>query len=193
MSLFVIMGAQAAGKMTVGKALEKKIDGRLLYNHQTLDLFANYLGFTREAFRLSDELRKNLFKAFVENKATNPTESIIFTVVVNFDAPEDHQFLQEIANIFLEAKEAVYFIELVTSLEERLKRNIHEARLEAKPSKRDIIFSENELKITAEKYRLQSDEGEMSNLHPEVHYLKIDNTYVSEETVAQRIINQFDL
>ena len=46
MSLIVLMGPQAVGKMTVGRALEKKIDGKLLFNHQTIDLFANFLGYT---------------------------------------------------------------------------------------------------------------------------------------------------
>lgn len=193
MSLFVILGAQAAGKMTVGKELEKKINARLLYNHQTLDLFANYLGFTKEAFRLSDELRKSLFKSFVENKETNPTESMIFTVVVNFDAREDHDFLRDIANIFLQAEENVYFIELVTSLKERLKRNIHADRLVAKPSKRDIVFSENELKMTAEKYRLESNKGEIMKLYPKIHYMKIDNTYLSEQAATEKIIEHFGL
>ncbi|EFQ15387.1 hypothetical protein UCU_00869 [Enterococcus faecalis EnGen0247] len=46
MSLIVLIGAQAVGKMTVGKALEKQLDAKLLFNHQTIDLFANYLGYT---------------------------------------------------------------------------------------------------------------------------------------------------
>ena len=39
MSLIVLIGAQAVGKMTVGKALEKQLDAKLLFNHQTIDLF----------------------------------------------------------------------------------------------------------------------------------------------------------
>lgn len=193
MSLFVIMGAQAAGKMTVGRELEKRIAGKLLYNHQTLDLFANYLGFTKETFRLSDELRKSLFKAFVENTKTNTTESIIFTVVVDFDVTGDHQFLEDISQIFLQAEQEVYFIELVATLEERLQRNIHEKRLAAKPSKRDVEFSKNELITSMEKHRLQSNEGEIVKLYPNVHYMAIENTNLAEELVAEKIIEQFSL
>ncbi len=61
MSLIVLIGAQAVGKMTVGKALEKQLDAKLLFNHQTIDLFANYLGYTERAFQLSDSVRKELF------------------------------------------------------------------------------------------------------------------------------------
>ena len=62
MSLIVLIGAQAVGKMTVGKALEKQLDAKLLFNHQTIDLFANYLGYTERAFQLSDSVRKGLFR-----------------------------------------------------------------------------------------------------------------------------------
>ena len=61
MSLIVLIGAQAVGKMTVGKVLEKQLDAKLLFNHQTIDLFANYLGYTERAFQLSDSVRKELF------------------------------------------------------------------------------------------------------------------------------------
>lgn len=193
MSLFVIIGAQATGKMTVGRELEKKIAGKLLYNHQTIDIFANYLGYTKETFRLSEELRKSLFKAFVENAKTNATESIIFTVVVNFDEAGDHQFLQDISQVFLEGQQKVYFIELVASLEERLERNIHEKRLAAKPSKRDVAFSRNELLTSMEKHRLQSNKGEVEKLYPFVQYLKVDNTHLAEERVAEIIVEHFQL
>ena len=143
MSLIVLIGAQAVGKMTVGKALEKQLDAKLLFNHQTIDLFANYLGYTERAFQLSDSVRKELFHAFVENPATNTTKNIIFTVVI--DQEQDFQFLEEISEIFLSKHESVYFVELVSSTSIRLERNVHPERLEAKPSKRDVDFSRKEL------------------------------------------------
>ena len=100
MSLIVLIGAQAVGKMTIGRALEKKIDGRLLYNHQTIDIFANFLGYTNKTFSLSTEMRIALFKEFVANKETNVTDSIIFTVLIDFDNEEDIQFLKDITAIF---------------------------------------------------------------------------------------------
>jgi tRNA uridine 5-carbamoylmethylation protein Kti12 len=100
MSLIILIGAQAVGKMTVGKELEKQIDGKLLYNHQTIDLYANFLGYTQETFRLSDLTRRELFKSFVLNKNNNVTEAIIFTIMIGFSEAYDRQFLKEIAAIF---------------------------------------------------------------------------------------------
>jgi hypothetical protein len=52
-------------------------------------------------------------------------------------------------------------IEFVTP---RLERNRSENRLLHKPTKRDIGFSERNLRIAAEKSRLNSNDGEITNL-----------------------------
>lgn len=62
--LVLLVGPQAVGKMTVGMELEERIDARLLFNHQTIDLFAHFLHYTPETFRLSDTVRKELFSSF---------------------------------------------------------------------------------------------------------------------------------
>ncbi|WP_314208751.1 hypothetical protein [Vagococcus salmoninarum] len=193
MALIVIIGSQAVGKMTVGMELEKRIDGKLLFNHQTIDLFANYLGYSEATFALSDKTRKELFKAFVKNPDHNTTQTVIFTVLINFDAPEDIQFLNEIATIFLEAQQAVYFIELIAEVEERLKRNVHEQRLKMKPSKRDLTFSRKDLLDSLANYRLESQPEELNELFPKVSSIKINNTHLSPMEVSQTIINQLNL
>lgn len=187
MSLIVLMGPQAVGKMTVGRALEKKIDGKLLFNHQTIDLFANFLGYTPEAFRLSDETRLELFKSFVKGKETNKVKDIIFTVLVDFDSQSDIDFLQSMTDIFQNAEESVYFIALSADLAVRLERNEHEERLLAKPSKRDLDFSKNELITSVTKHRLNTSQEELKQLFPDVQSLLIDNTQLSPEDVANKI------
>ena len=190
MALIVLIGSQAVGKMTVGKELEKQIDGKLLFNHQTLDLFADFLGYSKDAFLLSDRTRKELFKAFVNNPETNTTKTIIFTVVIDFDSTYDIEFLQDISSIFLEANQKVYFVELVAALRERLKRTVHEERLKAKPSKRDTKFSRKELLTSTLKNRLESRENEVNKLFPAVKHLKINNTKLAPEEVCTQIISE---
>ena len=190
MALIVLIGSQAVGKMTVGKELEKQIDGKLLFNHQTLDLFADFLGYSKDAFLLSDRTRRELFKAFVNNPETNTTKTIIFTVVIDFDSAYDIEFLQDISSIFLEANQKVYFVELVAALRERLKRNVHEERLKAKPSKRDTKFSRKEILTSARKNRLESRENEVKKLFPVVKHLKINNTKLAPKEVCTQIISE---
>lgn len=192
MELIFIVGPQAVGKMTIGKALEKKIDAKLLFNHETLDIFARFLGYTKETFRLSGSMRKELFKAFVENEETNQTKRIIFTLMVGFDLDSDIEFIQEVTDLFVRHDGQVYFVELEADLEERLIRNKSSFRLEEKPSKRNIVFSEHELLTSMKKYRFNSDPEEVEKKLNHLNYLRINNTALSPDEVAERIQDWLD-
>ncbi|MEG0254492.1 MAG: hypothetical protein RR554_01425 [Vagococcus sp.] len=193
MSLIVIIGAQAVGKMTVGMSLEKKIDGKLLFNHQTIDLFADYLGYGDATFKLSDQMRKGLFEEFVKSPSNNRTKTIIFTVLIDFNQEVDIEFLEEISDIFLNSRQKVYFVELVADLKERLKRNAHEVRLKMKPSKRDLVFSEKELLDSVDNYRLESFDHELQERFPNVKSMKINNTTLTPEEVCAKILEEFKI
>ncbi|MFL2075464.1 DEAD/DEAH box helicase family protein [Marinilactibacillus psychrotolerans] len=192
MELIFIVGPQAVGKMTIGKALEKKIDAKLLFNHETLDIFARFLGYTKETFRLSGSMRKELFKAFVENEETNQTKRIIFTLMVGFDLDSDIEYIQEVTDLFIRHDGKVYFVELEADLEERLIRNKSSFRLEEKPSKRNIAFSEHELLTSMKKYRLNSYPEEVEKKLNHLNYLRINNTALSPDEVAERIQDWLD-
>ena len=187
MEFIIIAGPQAVGKMTVGLELEKLIDARLLFNHQTIDLFANFLNYTPKNFELSEMVRNQLFTAFVENEETNATSGLILSVVVAYDSEKDWEILNGWVSMFIEADADVYYIELEADLNERLKRNVHKNRLAAKPSKRDIDFSKHELLTSNERHRLNSEENEVLEYLPKVNYLRINNTNLDAENVAKQI------
>ncbi|MGX7024183.1 AAA family ATPase [Vagococcus hydrophili] len=193
MGLIVLIGPHAVGKMTIGKALEKRIDGKLLFNHQTIDIYANFLGYTKETFRLSDDTRFNLFESFVKTPKTNTTKNIIFTVLADFSSSYDIEFLHKIAAIFLAENQDVFFAALQADMATRLKRNTHEDRLKAKPSKRDLEFSRNELLTSVDKHCLEIDDSKLKELFPEIPTLTINNTKLSAEEVATKVIHHFKL
>ncbi len=58
-----------------------------------------------------------------------------------------------------------------------------------KPEKRDIEHSENLFRRLEEEYRLNSYEGEIKM----INYLRINNTDISPESVAQMIKKVFSL
>ena len=191
MSLIVLIGAQAVGKMTVGRELEKQLEGKLLYNHQTIDLFANFLGYTPTTFQLSDDLRKMIFQAFVANLEINPIKHMIFTVMIDFSSADDLDFLSDIASIFSDAGEPVYFIELVADIAKRRERNCHPERLAAKPSKRDLAFSMQDLEDSVVKYQLESQDHQLAEHFPDVQTLKINNTELSPEMIVKQVLQVF--
>ncbi|EXJ23480.1 hypothetical protein ADIAL_1092 [Alkalibacterium sp. AK22] len=188
MELILIVGPQAVGKMTVGKALEDKIDARLLFNHETIDLFARFIGYGPDTFRLSEQVRLDLFKAFTSSPESNTVGGIIFTVVVGFNLEGEFDTLREWSSMFHEAGGAVYFIELEADLNERLRRNTSDYRLKMKPSKRNTEFSTQELLSSMNKHRLRSLPKEVEKELPGVHYTRLDTTQLSVGESVEYIV-----
>ncbi len=82
-----------------------------------------------------------------------------------------------------------YYVELVTSQEVRLQRNISQNRLKYKASKRHIEASNKRLIDADCNHRCVSNDGEVTF----DNYIKIDNSEFSAEQVAKMIKARFDL
>ncbi|WHY03106.1 AAA family ATPase [Neobacillus sp. DY30] len=186
MKFVLIFGPQAVGKMTVGQELAKITGLKLFHNHMTIELVTPIFDFgTKEGQRLVTMFRQEIFEAV----AKSDLEGLIFTYVWAFDHPSDWEYIKNVCQIFESRGADVYFVELEADLNERLERNKSPHRLEHKPTKRNIEWSENNLKKSMEKYRLNSLEGEITK--PE--YIRINNTNRSAEEVAKVIKEKFQL
>ncbi|MGA9173885.1 MAG: AAA family ATPase [Thermoactinomyces sp.] len=186
MKFVLIFGPQAVGKMTVGHELEKITELKLFHNHMTIELVYPFFDFGTKAFnRLVNLFRKEMF----EEVSKSDLYGMIFTYVWAFDQQSDWDFVDNICSIFESKGGVVYFVELEADLEARLERNKSPHRLEHKPTKRNIEQSEQNLKITMEKHRLNSLEGEIKK----ENYIKINNTNLSAEEVAKIIKEKFQL
>ncbi|NLM67879.1 MAG: AAA family ATPase [Enterococcus sp.] len=185
MKFVMIIGPQAVGKMTVGQELAKKTSLKLFHNHMTIELLEPLFGFSSELWQLSDLFRYEIFKKMAESKEAG----LIFTYVWAFDLQADWDFVNRVTALFESKNATVYFVELEADLTERLERNKSPHRLAHKPTKRNIERSENELKKTIENHRLHSFEGEIKNKN----YLRINNTYLEAQEVADLIIDKFHL
>lgn len=82
-----------------------------------------------------------------------------------------------------------YFVELSADLATRLARNETPHRMERKASKRDIVWSKSNLLKDAENHRLNSEDGEVWFKN----HIKIDNTRLSPDQVADMVIEGFKL
>ncbi|TQR19445.1 AAA family ATPase [Psychrobacillus vulpis] len=180
-----IFGPQAVGKMTVGQELAKVTDLKLFHNHMTIDLLEPLFGFSTEMWRLTQLFRQEIFNSF--SKSDN--YGMIFTKVWYFNQKEDWDQIENMCQTVSSQGADIYFVELEANVEERLKRNKTPHRLEYKPTKRNIEQSEQHLLSTIESSRLNSKKGEIDK----EHYLRIDNTYLSAEEVAQIIKKEFQL
>ncbi len=186
-TLVIILGPHAVGKMTVGQELAKITDLRLFHNHMSIELsrklFANS---EKEWGVLNETIRKAVFELF----AKGDFPGLIFTYMCAFDIQSELDYLQNVIDLFESNGASCYVVELCADFEERLARNKSENRLLHKESKRNLEWSEAEMRMTSEKYRLNSCDGEKL---PFENYIKIDNTVLSPEQVAEMIISEFEL
>ncbi|MDR7813726.1 AAA family ATPase [Lacrimispora sp.] len=183
MKVVFIIGNASVGKMTVGQELMKITDLRLFHNHMTIEpvieIFGSYNG------RITSRLRDVVFEEF----AASNNYGLIFTYMWAFDQKSDWDYIEHVKDIFRPYKTEFYYVELVASREVRLERNTTENRLRNKASKRDIDISNQRLIGADGKYRLVSNDGEI----PFDNYIKIDNSYISPDIVAQKIKTLFQL
>lgn len=114
---------------------------------------------------------------------------LIFTYVCAFELPQEREYLTGLADLFQSAGGKFYFAELSADLATRLERNETPHRMERKASKRDVAWSRANLLKDAENHRLNSNEGEtwFDN------HIKINNTNLSPDEVADMVIEQFQL
>ena len=187
MKLLFIFGAHAAGKMTVGQAVSRITPMKLFHNYMTIEpvieLFGSYNG------AVTERLRQVVFEEF----AKTDNYGLIFTFIWAFDVPYDTEYVRRLTQLYENAGAQVDYVELVAPQEVRLVRNRTENRLKEKASKRDVALSEMRMLDAEEKYRCISEPGEVIEklgCTPE-RYLRIDNTDLSPEEVAERIVQHF--
>ncbi len=184
-NLMIICGPQAVGKMTVAKAIKEKIGWAVSINHDSLEVPARIFGWGTPSFKeLRNMMRKEIFELSIKNDV-----DLIFTYIVDFNDENDVKYVNDLKEKYEKNGGKFYFVELETNLEERLKRNVTEERLLEKPTKRDIERSNKELVDSMDKYRMNSNEGELDF----ENYLRINNEKLSPEEVATKVIKKFKL
>lgn len=183
MKLLFMIGNAAVGKMTVGQELAKITGLKLFHNHMTIEPVLEIFG------QYHSETIMRLRQVIFEEFAKTDNYGMIFTYMWAFDRQADWDYVEYVKDIFKPYGAEFYYVELVASRETRLKRNGTENRLSQKASKRNIALSNQRLISDDTQYRLESLEGEI----PFENYIKIDNTDLAPDVVAQEIKKRFDL
>ena len=184
----IIIGPHAVGKMTVGQVLSGITGLRLFHNHMSIELARKlFAPSEREEFQsLNRAIRQKVFELF----ATRDLPGLIFTYMLPFDQQEELDYLMGLIRLFQSNGAKCCVVELCADFDVRLVRNKSENRLLHKESKRNLQWSETEMRETSQKYRLNSYEEEKL---PFESYMKIDNTNLSPDEVARMIKERFAL
>ena len=181
MKLVLLFGNAAVGKMTVGQELTKITDLKLFHNHMSIEPVLEIFG--KRNNNVINDFRESVFKNF----AKSDNYGLIFTFIWYFDNKKTWKQIKHLQRVFKRAE--IYYIELISPQDIRLKRNVTENRLKHKASKRDIETSNNRLIKDDEKHRAESYDGEIKFNN----YLKIDNSSLSAEQTAKTIRDYFQL
>ena len=184
-NLIVVCGPQAVGKMTVAESLRDKLKYNMMMNHDSIEVSDKIFGFATPAQKEFNRFfREKAFELAVKHNV-----DLIFTYVCAFEMPEEREYLTKLADLFVSNGGEFYFVELSAELATRLARNETPYRMERKASKRDVAWSRSNLLKDAENHRLNSDEGEIWF----ENHMKIDNTNLSPDEAADRVIEHFGL
>lgn len=182
----VIFGPPAVGKMTVGRAVCERSNFKLFLNHHTIEPLADVFGMGTAPFRaLTGEFRRRVIE-----EAAAAEVALILTMVWNLGGIEDARWVSELVAPYADAGLPISFVELAADLETRLGRNRGEDRLLAKPSKRNLAWSDA---------HLHERENWAMNTDPTVplaadgvlaahRHLRLDNCQPDPQASAERIV-----
>ena len=184
MRLLLIIGPPAVGKMTVGRAVADRSTFRLFHNHHTIELLLDVFDYGTLPFsRLNSEFRRRIIE-----EATEAGADLVFTFVWDLDLPEESDWLARLVEPYADR---VAVVELVAGLDTRLQRNRTEHRLAEKKSKRDLQWSDANVRGMEADYRMSSVPGldaPGERLLAQWPHLVLDNTDLPADEVADRIL-----
>jgi len=183
-TLLFVFGPPAVGKMTVGRAIADASDFRLFHNHHVIEPLLDVFEFATPQFQtLMSEFRQRVLE-----EAAAADIDLVFTLVWGLDLPEDAAGMRRHLAPFVEAGRRIVMVELYADLETRLDRNRTPYRLAEKKSKRDLAWSEGNVRDLE---RIQMNTGVSSPADEVIAgfpHLRIDNTDRAPEEVAAEVL-----
>jgi len=183
----VIFGPPAVGKTTVGRSLCDRTDFRLFMNHHTIEPLAQVFGDGTVPFRtLTTEFRRR-----VVEEAAAAGVRLVLTQVWNLAGEADAAWVAGLVAPYADAGLRVSFVELAAGLDTRLARNRGADRLELKPSKRDLAWSEAHLREREAALVMNTPPGMPTPAEPVLsrhRHLRIDTEDVDPDGAAERIV-----
>ncbi|HXH78191.1 AAA family ATPase [Nocardioides sp.] len=142
MRLLLVIGPPAVGKMSVGREIAARSNFGLFHNHHTIEPLVEIFGYGTAPFLV---LNKEFRQRVIEEAARHNVD-LIFTLVWNLQDPADAAYVDQLVAPFEEAGGEIWVLELTADLDTRLARNRGESRLAAKPTKRDLEWSDGNVR-----------------------------------------------
>jgi hypothetical protein len=150
------------------------------------------VAFGYDKIKLATPAQKE-FNAYIRKKAfelaVKHNIDMLFTYVAAFEIDKEIEYLKSLEQQFTTFGGNFFFVELSADLSTRLERNLTPHRMERKASKQNTQWSETDLLNASNKHRLNTFPNEVLF----DNYLKIDNTNLTPDEVADIVIDKFSL
>lgn len=194
MRLLVIFGPPAVGKMTVGREVARQSEFRLFHNHALIEPLLEVFNYGTPPFnRLLGDWRA----AVVQEAALSGTD-LLFTFVWGLELQTDADELRKYIRPYVEKGAEVAFVELAADLDTRLQRNRTELRLAEKRSKRNVEWSDTNVR-EMERFLMNTDLDvsldkslPATALLAEHRHMRLDNGGLAPQEAAARILAWLD-
>lgn len=187
MRLLLIIGPPAVGKMAIGQRIAARSDFRLFHNHHTIEPLLEIFGHGTEPFNvLNFEFRRRIIE-----EAARAGQDLVFTLVWDLRDPEDAEYVEDLVAPYERAGGEAVVVELAATLEARLERNRGQSRLEAKASKRDLAWSDGNVRAMEVHQMNTADDGVPTPADEFLkarRHLRLDTTNLPEEKAAEEVL-----
>jgi tRNA uridine 5-carbamoylmethylation protein Kti12 len=175
MKFVILYGPPAVGKLTTARELAKITGYKVFHNHLSVDIVKTLYDFGELKFWiLVRKIREMFIKSAVEDGIDT-----IFTLV--YDAGDDDELVKKYFSIVENNGGEVLLVQLTTTPDILKERVVGESR-----KKFQKMSHPESLERWLKQYKL-------FNLIPERQSLTIDNSNLSPQEVARKIVQHFDL
>lgn len=175
--------------MTIGRRFVERSGFRLFHNHALIEPLLEVFDYGTPPFvRLLREMRQQV----VEEAAASETD-LVLTYVWGLELEGDVEELSQQIAAYVERGAVVSFVELAADLQTRLERNRTEHRLAEKRSKRDLAWSDSNVR-DMERHVMNTDVEPEGKALPGLRLLgqhrhfRLDTSQLTPEQSADRIV-----
>ena len=184
--LVVIFGPPAVGKMTVAQAVAARSSFRVFHNHAVLEPLLDVFDYATESFqRLLRQVRLDVI-----TEAARVAVPLVFTYAWALELADDRVELERYIAPYADRGLPIRFVELSADLETRLARNRSAHRLAEKKSKRDLVWSEGNVR-DLDVHQLNSHDGlgAAERLLTGFPHVLLETADLTADQVASRVID----